>query len=403
MPRTVLFFESHSGYFYGSQQSLCLLVEHLDRSRFRPVFAGPTEGPLTQRLAAAGVRTVIVPPPERLREYGGSVVHGNLWTKACRLLSYLAYSRRIVRLMRAEAVEVGHCNSIRSLLTLGLAARLARIPLIWHLRLNLDLGWWNRLALKLADRIIVVSDYLRQEFPSDISDSRKFVTVHNGVDVTAFQSKGARFGESLALEAGWQTVGSVGTLTPRKGQLDLLRAFTQVLCRRPSTKLVMVGGTDGPDGDAYAERLRKYVSAEKLDEHVTFTGWRSDVASILCQLDLLVLPSFNEGLPRAVLEAMALGLPVVATNVGGTSELVVDGQTGLLVPAGDPDALATAIAAILDDPERARSMGRLGRERVEKNFSLESSVRGVEAVIDTLLTGRGPVKVPMAPTPAGRA
>src|SRR5262249_10329435 len=166
--RTVLFFESHSGHFYGAQQSLCLLVEHLDRSRFRAVFAGPAEGPLTRRLASAGVRTIVVPPPRQLREYGGTVVHGNLWMKARRVLSYLAYSGRMARMLRAEAVEICHCNSIRSLLSLGLAARLARIPLIWHLRLNLELGWWNRLALRLADRIIVVSDNVRHEFPGGI-------------------------------------------------------------------------------------------------------------------------------------------------------------------------------------------------------------------------------------------
>src|SRR5262249_49488444 len=232
------------------------------------------------------------------------------------VLSYLAYSGRMARMLRAEAVEICHCNSIRSLLSLGLAARLARIPLIWHLRLNLELGWWNRLALRLADRIIVVSDNVRHEFPGGIADPTKFVTVHNGVDVNALESTKVDLDAVLA-DHGWRVVGTVGAITPRKGQLDLLLALSKVLRRHPRTKLIIVGGTEGPEGEAYDRRLRTYVRAEKLDGYVTFTGWRSDVAAILCQLDLFVLPSLNEGLPRAVLEAMALGLPVVATNVGG--------------------------------------------------------------------------------------
>jgi len=395
MPRTVLFFESHSGFFDGGQQSLYLLVKHLDRKRFRPILAGPEEGPLTRRLGELGVPTVIVRPDARLSRYGGAVLRDGMWGRTRLLLSYAAYSRRIRRIMKAERVEIVHCNSIRSLLTVGPVARAAGVPLIWHLRIIHDLGRWNRLALRLADRVMVVSDRLKELFPAGRGSRDKFVTVYNGVDVSAFEGAGNGSGmrAELGIEPGWQVVGTIGSITPRKGQLDFLRAAPRVIRALPQTKFVLVGEARGLEGQAYAERLRAYVAGEGLERHVIFAGWREDVARILSGLDLFVLPSLNEGLPRVILEAMAASVPVIATRVCGNADLVVDGQTGLLVPPEEPDALASAVTRILGDPDLGRSMGRQGRRRVQKEFSLEASVRGVEAVIDTLLARHGDVRV----------
>ena len=387
--RTAMFFESHSGFFDGAQRSLALLVEGLDRARFRPVFVGPVEGALTRRLDRAGVRTLIVPLPPALGQYGGAVLRGGPLSLIRRVLAYASYTRQLVGIIRRESVEIVHCNSIRSLLTVGLAGRIARVPLVWHLRLNLELGWWNRLGLWLADRVIVVSDSLRLEFPGGPGDPAHFVTVHNGMDLTAVDSGEApAHAEAFEVERGWRLVGTVGTLNPRKAQLDLLQAIARVREDHPRVRLVIVGEPRGPEGEAYAERLLAYVKDAGLQAHVIFTGWRTDVSRILRCLDVFVLPSLNEGLPRAILEAMAVGLPVVATRAGGNAELVRDGETGLLVPPADVAALAGAIARLLADPELALRMGRRGQERIETHFSLRASVRGVETVMEALLERR---------------
>jgi glycosyltransferase involved in cell wall biosynthesis len=126
-----------------------------------------------------------------------------------------------------------------------------------------------------------------------------------------------------------------------------------------------------------------------MAEAVTFTGVRADVPKILAALDLFVLPSLWEGMPNAVLEAMAAGLPVVATAVGGTPEVVMDGVTGLLVPPQDPSALAQAIERLLRDPDLRRTMGRAGRRRVEQHFDVRETVRQVEDLYETLLREKG--------------
>jgi glycosyltransferase involved in cell wall biosynthesis len=387
----VLFFDSHSGFFDGAQQSLYLLIKHLDRARFRPIFMGPEEGVLTRRLAEMGVATVVARHDARLGRYGGAVLRENVWGKSRLVFPYLAYTWRIKRIIRNEKVEIVHCNSIRSLLTVGPVARMCGVPVIWHHRL--DQGSWDRVGVKLADRVIVVANSLRKNLNIGPADQKKFITIYNGVDLIEFgsQEDPSVVRKDLGIEPGWQAIMMIGSVTPRKSQLDFLMAASRVIRVLPRTKFVIVGEARGTEAHAYAERLRSYIAAESLDRHVIFSGWRLDVPRILRGMDLFALPSLNEGLPRAILEAMTLSLPVVATSVGGNEELVVHGKTGFLVPAQDPAALAASITEILQNPELARSMGQLGRKRIEAQFSLKASVRGVEHVMDDLLSGR-PVK-----------
>src|SRR5262249_24416987 len=140
MRRAVLFFESHSGHFDGAQQSLFLLISKLDEQRFYPIFLGPAEGELPRRLRTARIETIILPPDREIASYGGEILRASRWNKARLLIPYMKYALRVARIFRDKHIDLVHCNSIRSLLTVAPAARMVRIPLIWHLRLNLELG-----------------------------------------------------------------------------------------------------------------------------------------------------------------------------------------------------------------------------------------------------------------------
>jgi glycosyltransferase involved in cell wall biosynthesis len=293
----------------------------------------------------------------------------------------------VARIFRDKHVDLVHCNSIRSLLMVAPAARMVRIPLIWHLRLNLELGLWNRLGRRLANRIVVVSDSLRRDFPAGAGSADKFVVVPNGVDPAAFApgSDRVQARDDLGINREWSVVGMAGSITERKGQLLLLQAAAKVVKVFPRVKFILIGRTNDAHDEEYATKLRNYVDHMGLTENVRFLGWCSDMPQVLSALDLFVLPSSNEGLPRSILEAMAAAVPVVATNVGGNAELVVTERTGLLVPPRDPNALAAAIEKLLRAPDTAREMGRAGRLMVEQHFSLRAAALGVERVFDQLL------------------
>ena len=387
MRRAVLFFESHSGHFDGAQQSLFLLISALDQRRFHPIFLGPAEGELPRRLRAARIETIILPPASEIAVYGGAMLRAGPWNKVRLLIPYMQYALGVARILRDNEIELVHCNSIRSLLMVAPAAHLGRVPLIWHLRLNLELGFWNRVGRRLASRIIVVSDRLRRDFPAGPGSADKFVVVPNGVDPAAFAPGLDRLQacSELGIDPGWSVVGMAGSITERKGQLLLLQAAATVVKVFPHVKFVLIGRTNDERDEEYAAKLRQYVDHMALTENVKFVGWCSNMPRVLSALDLFVLPSSNEGFPRSILEAMAAAVPVVATNVGGNAELVVAERTGLLVPPRDPDALAAAIERLLGAPETAREMGRAGRLVVEQHFSVRAAALGVERVFEELL------------------
>ena len=169
-----------------------------------------------------------------------------------------------------------------------------------------------------------------------------------------------------------------GRLMPQKGVIDLINALDLLQHVRPALKTLIVGA-----GPLRAE-LEETVTAYELNDKVRFLGHRDDVPQLLAAADMLILPSFYEGLPNIVLEAMCFRKPVVATAAPGTTEVVVDGKTGLLVPLQNPPALAKAIRSLVDDPALGRTLGEAGRKRVESEFGVTTMVERFAALYETL-------------------
>jgi glycosyltransferase involved in cell wall biosynthesis len=172
----------------------------------------------------------------------------------------------------------------------------------------------------------------------------------------------------LGLEKFEHVIGAVGSLYAVKGHIHLIQALPDILRACPRTIVLLVGR-----GDLEGE-LKAEVGRRGLEAHVRFVGFRNDVPALLSLFDVFVLPSLSEGLSMALLEAMAAGKPVVATKVGGNAELVVDGDTGFLIPSESPAALAEKVICVLDDKIRAAGMGDRGRQRAHDKFSFQSMV-----------------------------
>jgi glycosyltransferase involved in cell wall biosynthesis len=236
----------------------------------------------------------------------------------------------------------------------------------------------NRWTVGLADRVVAVSASVADFCIDHVGlPADKLVVIPNGVDLpveppASRQETRAELAlsaaEGLDLPPDAPVIGAVCRLDPLKG----LNFLLQALARLAGVWLVVVG--DGPERD----RLVALTVELGLAGRVCWAGQRRDVSRLLSAFDLFVQPSLHEGLPNAVLEAMAAGLPVVATAVGGTPEAVVDGVTGLLVPPADVEALAQALAGLLADPERRQRLGRAGRQRVAEHFSLAQMVAKTE-------------------------
>ena len=372
----------------GSDVSLVRLVERLDRQRFTPVVALPSDGPLVPRLEAAGARVTVVPALWKLTSR-----RGQLFLPAF-ALHYPTAVRSLTRLIRLEDIAIVHTNTIHNLYG-GAAARRAGVPHVWHIR---EIVWQSpalrRLEIGLvrrwSTRIVVTSDAVAAMFDSPRGRPAQLVKVPNGIETDRFSpGDGARVRRELAVEPDQPLVATICRLDAWKGVDVFLEAAAVVARSHPTARFAVVGGPIIGQ-EAYAEALKRRASALGLDHCVRFTGWRylpQEMPDVHRALDILVLASIEpEPFGLVLLEAMATGKPVIATRPGGPAEIVEDGITGCLVPPRDAPAMAAAVRRLLDHPDEARAMGNAGRRRVIEHFGVEQYVNGIEEIYDELLS-----------------
>lgn len=368
----------------GSQTHLVQVLKLIDRSRFEPMLCCLTgQGAL---LDAA-------------RETGVPVFDGGMRSGFQPHQSFLA-ARRLASLLKRERVDVVHNYLLRANIVGTVAARLARVPAVLaskrgcHERRGMELAG-AKLSNWLADRVTANAEAVR-DFVHDNEGCpvEKMVVIPSGVDTDRFQPlPAADYKTRLGLRPDRPVVGVVTRMRVRKGVEEFLRAMDLVRERFPGTQAAVAGEVTL---DAELQRL---VDASGLGEDLHLLGRRSDMPEVLSAFDVFVLSSHDEGMSNAILEAMAMELSVVATDVGGTGEVVRHGQSGLLVAAKDPLPLAEAISQVLNDPSRSRAMGRLGRQIVVDGFSARSMVREMENLYVSLLEERG-VRVPARNLPS---
>jgi L-malate glycosyltransferase len=231
------------------------------------------------------------------------------------------------------------------------------------------------------DRIVCVSDMIRQVLLRDGLPPELVGVVHSGVDVARLAGapdRRADYRREFGLPAGAPLVATVGHCADHKGQRFLVAAAPAVLARFPEARILIVG-----EGELLPD-LREQAAALGVQGRVLFPGFRTDVPALLRALDLFVFPSHLEGLGTSVLDALAVGLPVVSTTAGGIPEMITDGVHGRLVPPRDPQALAAAMIELLEQPERARALGEAGRQRVLAEFTADRMVEKTLAEYERL-------------------
>lgn len=275
---------------------------------------------------------------------------------------------RLARIAARERVDVVNTHSGRDTLLAGLAMRLLpRRPRIVRTRhLILPVGSLNSYK-RLPDHVVAVSRAVADYLVSVGLPRDHVSVVSTGVDTARFDPEKVQpvLRTELGLSPDTPLIGTIAILRAKKGHLDLLGAIPKVLERHPEAVFVFAG--DGPQ----RANLETAIAERGLQSRVHLLGLRRDVPEVLRSLDVFVLPTHEEALGTAFLEAQAMGLPAIGTRVGGVPEAILEGETGMLVPAHDPAALAAAIGTLLDDPAHTREMGRKARTWVCSRHSVE--------------------------------
>lgn len=310
---------------------------------------------------------------------------------------FLAMIGDIVAELRMRHADALVCHGYKADLLGWIAARRVGVPVLsvsrgWtghtrKVRLNEAL---DRRILRQMDRVVCVSEGQAAKVQRAGISADRIRVIRNAIDLSRFRTdyRGGNALHGLFRDPVEQIVIAAGRLSPEKGFDQLVQAARLVTVKSPSTGFVLVG--KGPD----REKLEQQVSAAGLADRFVLAGFRSDVDELIRGAAILAQSSLTEGLPNVVLEACAAGVSVVATDVGGTREVVTEGENGHLVPPGDPRAMATRLLELLGDPARRAEMGGCGREKVAREFSFAQQSARYEALFDEVFAADGVASSP---------
>lgn len=361
----------------GAEHLLAAYLPFLRRAGVVPTVVALQEqqgNPVAHRIAAQGVPVTEL-GIRRLRERGAFARVRNAIAAADPEVVHTQLE--FAAILGIPAARLHGLPTVATLHTLDAPPPRSRLAL--HFRL---MAW----ALRRARRVIAVSEITRRHYLERARlRPERVVTIYNGIDPAAFQVEPGVRQEARAewaIPPAAPVVATVAVLREPKGIQHMLAALARVAAAFPTVRYLVVG--DGP----YRRALEEQTEHLGLADRVVFAGAREDVARLLAAADVFVLPSLTEALPTVVAEAMAAGLPIVATTAGGVPEMVRHGEAALLVPPADPDALAAAVLRLLGNPRQATAMGRSGRRLVAERFDIRTQARALTEDYRALAAGR---------------
>lgn len=360
MPTRILYI-SRSAELAGSERQLALILRSLDRKRFEPLVLCPGEGSFTQLLRSAGEQVLVVPPLTGLRK--------------------LSFPLLVLpRLLRREGIGLIHLHATRFC---SIGGRLAGVPVVEAITMSRAIPqaflsrrpWADRFFSSFPRILLVPSQHQRDELIARGIPASKILVLYNSVwpKLHAWIATPDRAGvrAELGLSSDTPLVGVFGRLEPQKGIADFLDAAALVASRHERVHF-LVCGEGGLRGALLSHR-----DALGLQERVHFLGFQTEVYRWLTALDLTVQSSLWEPLSNHVIESMTAGIPIVATNVGGTAEAVLDERSGLLVPPGNPQRMAEAMVRLLNDARLRVQLGEEARRQAQVQFSREQMAETV--------------------------
>jgi L-malate glycosyltransferase len=362
----------------GTENHFMTLARSLDTARFDVEFAclrrwGPFVAELTERK---------IP----LTEYRVATF---------RSLNALVQQAKLAKYIRQHAVQIVHTYSFYGNVFAVPPGRFAAPVVVASIR---DRGPYltemqkrvQRHVCRFADCVLVNAEAVKTWLVGDGYDPSHIVVIPNGIDLTKFANTGDRIAmrRSLGVGDGHRLVAVASRLSRLKGIEDFIEAAALVAARHHDVRFAIIGEPSPIKNREYLDELSAHATRLGIGDKVMFTGLRSDVPALLSAVDVSVMPSLNEALSNVLLESMAAGAAVVATDVGGTPEALASGVNGLLVKPGDPASMAAAIGRLLDEPALARGLGERARQTIADRFSLDRMVAATESLYDRLLTSK---------------
>jgi glycosyltransferase involved in cell wall biosynthesis len=381
----------HTAILGGGEIALLNLARSIDPARFDLLVILFSDGPLRERLEAVNIATLIFPLDPRIVDVRKDKLGGGTLLRLRDAWISFRFVFRLAGELRRRNIQIIHTNSLKSDLLGGVAGRLVWIPVIWHVRDRIANDYLPGpvvLVFRLLARVIptrVISNSQATMNTLCLSgdgpmNGRRFTVVHDGAEVLPQLSHvpGQRLPDEHLI------VGLVGRISPWKGQHIFLKAISLLRDRCPRARFQIIGSAMFSETD-YEKQMHELAASLQVTDIVDFLGFRSDVTALVDRMDVLVHAStIGEPFGQVVLEGMAAGKAVIATRGGGVPEFCEDQITGLLVPMGDPQAMADAIIRLLDDADFRTQLGTRARQHVIERFTIAHTAAKVQAVYQSI-------------------
>ncbi len=390
----------------GSYYSLYYLIRGLDQTRYKPHIIFYSTHDLIKDFQKI-CEDVIILPVQGKYDFG-TRVHSRLKNNILYslLLIPIIFSQKILnglilslytvfkyyKTLRKLNIDIVHLNNaVWVNHEWILAAKLAGIKCISHQRGIEDsrVPRSTFFYIRLLDAVISVSNAVKINLEKKGLTCKKNIVIYNALDVKDFVPEKSKeeFYQEFALQGRFPVIGIVGNLRSWKGQEIVLKAVNYLKYDFPNLMCLIIGTASASSNDkTYYDNLKKYIKEENIEHNVIFTGYRKDMADCINAFDILVHASIEpEPFGRVILEGMALGKPIIGTNIGGVPEIIIDGVTGVLVPPSDFKAMGDAISCFLTNPNLSKKMGDMAKERLKNDFTAKLMAETTERLYDTLL------------------
>lgn len=368
----------------GAQQNTLDTVKYLDRNKYELYLVSGTEG-------------LLVDSAKKIKD-AKIVLLSELKHKINPVYDFLCFLKLVI-LFKKEKIDIVHTHSSKAGILGRFAAKLAGVKIIIHTIHGFSFNkfqnffvrnlyiFLERITASFTDKLIVVTTKdIEKGLSQKVGYKELYTVIRSGIDIDKFKNtkidilskkEGLNIKNSL-----WNVVGMVGCFKPQKAPLDFVRVAELVIKRLPNTYFVLVG-----DGELRKE-IESLILKLNLKENFILTGWRNDVAEIIKLFDVFVLTSLWEGLPRSILQAFALKIPVVATDVDGSAEIVEDGKTGFLVDTGDYKKISERVIQLLQDKELSERLATSGFDKLTTEFDYKEMVKNIDLLYGTFMSLR---------------
>jgi len=368
----------------GSAENTFLTVKGLDKKRYDvTLMSGPVQDPSQERRS-------------QVEECGIKYIHTPVLVRNINVVADAIALFKICRFLAKKKFDVVHTHTSKAGLLGRFAAKLAGTPTVVHTpHGHVFFGYFGplktkifilleKLANRMTDRIVALTHREKADYIFyRTCPEEKIAVIHSGIELDKFQeyplTEKTKLKKEVGLPVNSFVVGTAGRLVPVKGPEFLIKAAQAIIPKHPDTYFLFAG--DGP----LKEDLQKKAKEAGKEKNIVFLGWRDDIAHILSIFDVFCLPSLNEGMGRVLVEAMAHGIPIVASDVGGIPDLVTHGKNGFLVPPKNPEELAKHIQILIEDEEKRGKMGEAGKKMTSR-FSHDTMVKSIAELYEELLT-----------------